>query len=189
VHVKEVRDEQVTELHLCEKCAREKGYHSMVEKNKLSLASQMVWMAENLYPEGSQRVGLVQCPECGLKYSEFLKTGRLGCPICYQTFDGQLKQVLRRVHGAVRHVGKAPGKEGEQFERRREIQKLHEELELAVEREEYEKAAELRDRIRSMEASGPDEEERPDPPGAAAGAGGGGGARRARRGRKQSGEA
>ena len=153
IHVKEVKNDKVTELHLCERCAREKGYHSMVEKGKLSLASQMVWMAENLYPEGSARMGTVQCNDCGLKYSEFLRTGRLGCPQCYREFGGQLKQILRRVHGSIRHVGKAPGKEGEEFERRREIQTLHEELERAIEREEYEKAAQLRDRIRAMESA------------------------------------
>lgn len=154
IHVKEVKNDEVTELHLCEKCAREKGFHAMVEKGKLSIASQLVWMAENLYPEGSSRIGTVKCSECGLKYSEFMKTGRLGCPVCYQDFGPQLKQILRRVHGTVRHVGKAPGKEGEQFERRREIQELHEKLERAIEREEYEKAAEIRDRIRGMESAG-----------------------------------
>ncbi len=153
IHVKEVKNDKVSELHLCEKCAREKGYHSLVEKGKLSIASQLVWMAENLYPEGAARMGTVRCTDCGLKYRDFMKTGRLGCPSCYREFSAQLKQILRRVHGAVRHVGKAPGQEGIQFERRREIQRLHEELERAIEREEYEKAAALRDRIRAVEAS------------------------------------
>ncbi len=151
IHVKEVKNDKITELHLCEKCAREKGFHSMVEKGKLSIAGQLVWMAENLYPEGAPKVGTVQCSQCGLKYSDFLKTGRLGCPICYEDFGAQLRPILRRVHGSVRHVGKAPGKEGHQFERRRQIQALHEELERAVEREEYEKAAQIRDKIRAME--------------------------------------
>jgi protein arginine kinase activator len=153
IHVKEVKNEQVTELHLCERCAREKGYHSMVEKGSISIASQLVWMAENLYPGGSSQVGMIKCGGCGLKYSEFMKTGRLGCPKCYEDFGTQLRQILRRVHGSVRHVGKAPGKEGTQFERRRQVQTLHEELERAIEREEYEKAAMIRDRIREIELS------------------------------------
>ncbi len=153
IHVKEVKNDEVTELHLCERCAREKGYHSMVEKGSVSIASQLVWMAENLYPGGSSQVGMVRCSECGLKYSEFMKTGRLGCPHCYEDFGTQLRQILRRVHGSVRHVGKAPGKEGTQFERRRQVQGLHEELERAIEREEYEKAAQIRDQIRELELS------------------------------------
>ncbi len=153
IHVKEVKNDEVTELHMCEKCAREKGYHSMVEKGTVSIASQLVWMAENLYPGGSSQVGMVKCTECGLKYSEFTKTGRLGCPHCYEDFGTQLRAILRRVHGSVRHAGKAPGKEGSQFERRRQIQQLHEELERAIEREEYEDAARIRDEIRQLETA------------------------------------
>ena len=152
IHVKEVRNDKVSDMHICDKCAREKGFHSMVEKGKISIASQLVWMAENLYPEGAHRVGAVQCEQCGQKYSDFSKTGRLGCPKCYDAFSAQLKKILRRVHGSIRHGGKAPGKEGEQFERRRRIQQLHEDLERAIEREEYENAALIRDQIRKLES-------------------------------------
>jgi len=153
VHIKEVRDEQVNELHLCEKCAREKGFHSMLDQGKASLANQFIWMAENLYPDAAAKVGQVQCASCGLTYSEFVQSGRLGCPDCYVHFGPQLKQILRRVHGSVRHVGRAPGKDGELFERRQRVQKLHEDLERAVEREEYERAAAIRDAIRQLEES------------------------------------
>ncbi len=159
IHVKEVRNDKVTDLHLCDKCAREKGFHSMVENGKISIASQLVWMAENLYPEGAHRGGSVQCMECGQKYSDFMKTGRLGCPHCYEEFSSQLKQILRRVHGSIRHGGKAPGKEGAQFERRRRIQQLHEDLERAIEREEYENAAVIRDDIRALEKLAEEETE------------------------------
>ncbi|MFH1142948.1 MAG: UvrB/UvrC motif-containing protein [Candidatus Eisenbacteria bacterium] len=153
VHIKEVRNDKVNELHLCEKCAREKGFHSMLDQGKASLASQFIWMAENLYPDAASKVGGIQCAECGLTYSDFVQGGRLGCPSCYVHFGPQLKQILRRVHGSVRHVGKSPGKDGEVFERRQRTQKLHEELERAVEREEYERAAEIRDEIRLLEGA------------------------------------
>ena len=152
VHVKEMKNDHVTEMHLCEKCAREKGYHSMLDESKHSLASQFIWMAENLFPEAASKMTQVQCSECGLKHSDFMRTGRLGCPACYRELEGQLKQILRRVHGSIRHVGKAPGKEGEVFERRRRIQKLHEELDRAIEREEYEQAALIRDQLRDIES-------------------------------------
>jgi protein arginine kinase activator len=151
IHIKEVKNDAVTELHLCEKCAREKGFHSMLDQGKASLASQFIWMAESLYPEGSAKVSGVQCSDCGLHYSEFMRTGRLGCASCYVDFGAQLKQILRRVHGSVRHVGKAPGKEGHLYERRQRVQKLHEDLQRAIEREEYERAAALRDKIRTLE--------------------------------------
>ncbi|MBP7668977.1 MAG: UvrB/UvrC motif-containing protein [Candidatus Eisenbacteria bacterium] len=153
VHIKEMRNDKVTELHLCERCAREKGFQSMLGQGKASLASQFIWMAENLYPNANAQMGGVQCPECGLPYSEFLQGGRLGCPECYASFAAQLKPILRRVHGAMRHVGKAPGKDGRLFERRQRVQKLHEDLERAIEREEYERAATLRDEIRGLETA------------------------------------
>ncbi|MBD3236086.1 MAG: hypothetical protein GF330_05240 [Candidatus Eisenbacteria bacterium] len=158
VHVKEVQNEQVTELHLCQKCAREKGYHSMLDQSKQALASQFVWMAENLFPEADAEMGQIQCAECGLKYSDLVQTGRLGCPLCYVHLEPQLKQIVRRVHGAVRHIGKAPGREGEVFEHRRHIQKLHEELARAIEREEYERAAAIRDELRSLDRHAGEEE-------------------------------
>ncbi len=152
-HIKEIKNDQVTELLLCEKCAREKGYHSIIDQGKLSLASQFIWMAENLYPDGVGALGSVQCSRCGLRYSEFLQAGRLGCANCYVDFGKQLKQMLRKIHGSIRHVGKAPGREGEQIGKRQQIQQLNEDLSRAIEREEYERAAEIRDQIRGLEAA------------------------------------
>lgn len=152
VHIKEVKNDQVRELHLCETCAREKGFHSMVDQGKVSLANQFIWMAEHLYPDAAG-AGAVQCARCGLRYSEFLQIGRLGCPNCYRDFGRQLKQILRRAHGSVRHTGKIPGRSGESSECRAHLQTLREDLERAVEREEYEQAARIRDQIRELEAT------------------------------------
>jgi protein arginine kinase activator len=152
VHFKEVKNDQVREFHLCETCAVEKGFHSVIQGEKLSLASQFQWMAENVGPGGGGGPGQVICPECNLRYSQFLQTGRLGCPACYEAFQPQLRSILRRVHGATRHMGKAPGGvEGERMERRRLLQSLHDELAAAIQREEFEKAAQIRDRIRALE--------------------------------------
>lgn len=166
-HIREVKDEQVTEMHLCEKCAVEKGFRNIVVQGKNSLASQLIWMAESLYPEGAGTLGHVRCSGCGLTYSEFMQMGRLGCDVCYKDFEKQLKQVLRRIHGSIRHIGKAPGKDGDLFERRRLMQKLHEDLERAIEREEYERAAQLRDQIRDLEALEAETETETAPAGAA----------------------
>jgi protein arginine kinase activator len=151
IFFKEVVDGQLREIRLCEACAAEKGFHLAVEQNKLSIANQFIWMAENLYPESAAKVGAVQCPSCGIRYSQFARTGRLGCADCYGAFEAQLKQILRRVHGATRHQGRAPrGADGSNL-RRRDLGRLREELNRAVEREEFELAAELRDQIRRME--------------------------------------
>jgi len=99
-------------------------------------------------------VGRVQCPRCGLVYSEFKESGRLGCSECYTTFRSQLRPLLRRIHGSTKHVGKAPARDSERVALRREIQRLHEDLQRAIEREEFETAASLRDRIRAIETQG-----------------------------------
>ncbi len=153
IYFKEVIDGQLREIHLCESCAAEKGFHLVIEQNKLSIANQFIWMAENLYPESAAKVGGVQCPSCGLRYSQFARTGRLGCPACYKAFDAQMKQILRRVHGATRHKGKGPGQTEDSLQHRRSLEKLREELNRAIEREEFEAAARLRDQIRQMEAT------------------------------------
>ena len=62
--------------------------------------------------------------------------------------------MLRRIHGAIRHVGKSPGRDADRVEKRRALGQLQDELERAVEREDFERAAELRDHIGSLESGG-----------------------------------
>ena len=153
IHFKEVIDGNLREIHLCENCAAEKGFHLVIEQNKLSIANQFIWMAENLYPESAAKVGSVQCPACGMRYSQFARTGRLGCGSCYTAFAVQMRHILRRVHGATSHKGKGPGQSDESVRHRRSLERLREELNRAIEREEFENAARLRDKIRQMEAA------------------------------------
>ena len=153
IFFKEVVDGNLREIHLCENCAAEKGFHLVIEQNKLSIANQFIWMAENLYPESAAKVGTVQCPSCGMRYSQFARTGRVGCQGCYAAFEVQMRQILRRVHGATQHKGKGPGQNEEAMRHRRGLERLREELNRAIEREEFENAARLRDQIRRLEAS------------------------------------
>ena len=99
-----------------------------------------------------ERVGHVQCPRCGLLYSSFKETGRLGCSECYAAFQFQLRPLLRRIHGDTRHRGKSPARGAGVVTSTRAIQRLHDDLQRAVEREDFEKAASLRDEIRRLEA-------------------------------------
>jgi protein arginine kinase activator len=158
IHFKEVVDGVLREIHLCESCAGEKGFHLVIEQNKLSIANQFIWMAENLYPESAAKVGQVQCPECGLRYSHFARSGRLGCSACYDAFAVQMRQILRRVHGSIQHTGKGPGSSEAAVQHRRSLARLREELNRAIEREEFEGAAALRDQIRELEGKAAREE-------------------------------
>lgn len=90
---------------------------------------------------------VLKCANCGLMYSEFVKTGKLGCSKCYETFTKQIKPLLNRLHGSSEHVGKIPNKVKTHINQLQKIKKIKEELQKAVSKEEYEKAARLRDQI------------------------------------------
>ena len=152
VHFTEIHDNKMSEIHVCERCAEEKGLHAASKKHKFDIADLLATMVDGMTTTDEERVGHVQCPRCGMVYSGFKETGRLGCPDCYVSFGAQLRPVLRRIHGAVRHVGKAPLRDGDRVERRKVITKLRDELERAIEHEEFERAAELRDKIVSLES-------------------------------------
>lgn len=152
IHFKEVVDGRSQEMHLCESCADDKGFHLVIEQNKLSLVNQFVWMAENLYPESAAKVGAVQCERCGIRFSTFARTGRLGCPKCYEAFASQMPTILRRIHGATRHKGRGPAGLPPATSGERTVERLRIELARAIEREEFERAAEIRDDLRQLEA-------------------------------------
>ncbi len=152
VHFTEIHDNKMSEIHVCERCAEEKGMHTPAEKHKFEIADLLAGMVDAMTHTDEERVGHVQCPRCGLVYSSFKETGRLGCSECYTAFQFQLRPLLRRIHGDTRHRGKSPSRGGTAQTGTRQIQRLHDELQRAVEREEFEKAAGIRDEIRKLEA-------------------------------------
>jgi protein arginine kinase activator len=151
VHFTEIHDNKMSEIHVCERCAEEKGMHTPAQQHKFEIADLLAGMVDAMTHTEEERVGHVQCPRCGLPYSSFKETGRLGCGECYTAFQFQLRPLLRRIHGDTRHRGKTP-RRGVVESSTRQIQRLHDELQRAVEREEFEKAAGIRDEIRKLEA-------------------------------------
>ena len=151
VHFTEIHDNRMTEIHVCERCAEEKGLQAAASPQKFDIADLLAGMVDTMTSSDEERVGRVQCPRCGLLYSAFRETGRLGCAECYTAFQFQLRPLLRRIHGDTRHRGKVPARDGEGAVRSRHIQRLHDELQRAVEREEFENAAAIRDEIKRLE--------------------------------------
>jgi protein arginine kinase activator len=152
IHYKEMKDNEVTEYHLCEKCAMEKGIQIPHKKQPFSISNILAGMAEEI---GSD---MTECRSCGLTYREFRDVGRLGCSDCYEAFKEQLKPLLRRIHGSNVHIGKSPKLSQGIFEKRREIENLKITLSRSVESEDFEKAAEIRDQIRDLEKQQGDEQ-------------------------------
>ncbi|MBX7103084.1 MAG: UvrB/UvrC motif-containing protein [Gemmataceae bacterium] len=92
------------------------------------------------------------CPTCGLKYMEFRREGRLGCPRDYASFRVGLEPILRKVHRSTRHVGKVPRRR-QPSEIDLSLLDLRQQLRRAVQAEAYEEAARIRDQIREKEAA------------------------------------
>ena len=155
VHYTEVVNSKMTEIHVCQRCADEKGLkHSgpTQEPKKFDIAEKVAEMVDEVTSTDEDRIGHVQCPSCSMAYSVFKESGRLGCAECYEAFQFQLRPLLRRIHGDTRHRGKVPAGDGEGVSLSRQIQRLHDELQRAVEKEDFERAAEIRDEIQRLEA-------------------------------------
>ena len=96
------------------------------------------------------------CPICGITFYEFRNQGRLGCPHDYVGFAVELEPLIVNIHGETKHVGKRPKRSPLGSQTQTELIRLRREMKEAVEREEYERASELRDEIRKIDGSNPD---------------------------------
>lgn len=92
-----------------------------------------------------------RCPVCGMSYDEFAAKGKLGCSECYKTFHDRMLRPLKQIHGTYEHVGKIPGRAGGQLKVSRKLEKLKFRLSEAIQKQEFEKAAEFRDEIKKLE--------------------------------------
>jgi protein arginine kinase activator len=158
VHLTEIVDEHMSELHLCEECARQK---SQAMEQQFGLSDLLAGMADFDKPKNEDSViaDTLKCSSCGLTYSDFKKIGRLGCGECYNTFKKYLAPLLKRIHGSTQHTGKSPLRVGKVIKKRLDIQELRNRLNRAVELEAFEEAAKLRDQIKQLEVKGPGKKE------------------------------
>jgi protein arginine kinase activator len=149
LHITElVTEEQVEELHLCEECAQKYLYNPQQQKQNSKLG-QLSQGDESDEPAMLNR----ECTICGLKFVDFRNTGRLGCPHDYQAFREELTPLLENIHGETRHCGKTPRRLPQTKQKESELVGLRKSLMQAVNKEAYEEAAKLRDRIRELEES------------------------------------
>jgi len=150
VHLTEIVDDQMSELHLCEECARKKS--SQMEQ-QFGLSDLLAGLADFEKPSEEKDAVSLKCPNCGLTYRDFKKVGRFGCGECYSAFRKFLAPLLRRIHGSGVHCGKCPVKvtTGRAFKKKVDIQDLRCRLQKAVELEAYEEAAKMRDQIKELQ--------------------------------------
>jgi protein arginine kinase activator len=174
VHLTEIVDGKVMEMHLCEDCARDQSEQMEQQFGLADLLAGLTDFGKHV-PSVQANAEALQCGACGLTYEDFRKFGRFGCAHCYIAFKPQLKTLLKKIHGSSSHLGKSPahyvplesevkaapvatapapvvpGVPPVATPQLSEIETLRAQLQAAISHEDFEQAAILRDKIHSLE--------------------------------------
>ena len=151
LHITEVRENSVEEeLHLCESCAHQ--YIKTEEGSDGDEEGFAVKLPEVTGEGELEELDQLVCPNCGITFREFRSHGRLGCPQEYIAFSRELMPLLEQIHGETQHAGKIPKRAPDASQRQYRLIKMRNQLRSAVDDEQYEEAARLRDEIQTLEA-------------------------------------
>ena len=153
IHYTEIVNDKMVTLDLCAECADKKGIE-VKKATTYGLGDLVAELIDGTVKDDTARIGRVRCPECGYDYSDFRNIGRFGCQECYRSVEAQLNPLLRHIHGSTQHAGKTPVRLGKKSVSRQKVLRLKEELSKAIESEDYELAAQLRDEIRRLDDTG-----------------------------------
>ena len=151
IHLTEIAEGIRTEMHICEQCAAEqniavKNHIPINELLSNLLASQP---AEDEISISEEKIA---CPNCGFTLAQFRKEGVMGCPYDYEIFEKQLESLIEKAHtGSSSHCGKVPVSTPQDTKQQMKLLQLRKKLDLAVQTEDYETAAMLRDQIKQIE--------------------------------------
>ncbi len=146
IHLTQVLDGSVKKVHMCEECSEKSGFDA---QGPTSITDILLGMGgEGGLTIGTQKSLGRSCPKCQMKLSSFKKSGRFGCPDCYDAFKDELAPLLKVMHRKDVHIGKIPSRESAMVQRSAELSSLEKELNDAVKTENYEEAARIRDRIK-----------------------------------------
>ncbi|HWB61655.1 MAG TPA: excinuclease ABC subunit B, partial [Chthoniobacteraceae bacterium] len=105
VFLTQIVDGKMQKVNLCDSCSKEKG---VTDPTGFALADLLLGLgaAQAIEKGGAQQ----KCPACGFSQADFKKTGRLGCPLCYDTFSEGLNSLLKAMHKGTSHTGKMPAR-------------------------------------------------------------------------------
>ena len=149
IHLTQVIEGAIKKLHLCESCAAKSGFDI---QSPMSITDILLGMGGKNAAAANELDRT--CPRCHLRRADFKKSGRLGCPSCYEAFADELLPLVKVMHRGDQHKGKIPAREGLRVKMTAEIAALQQALEKAVREEHYEEAARLRDQIQSCRLKG-----------------------------------
>lgn len=152
VSLTQIVEGDVRTVSLCAKCAAEKGIETGVGVADTPLGGFLAALQDSTDADAPLTAALeLRCRGCGATLRDFRETGRVGCAECYRTFDAPLRELLRRLHGSTHHTGNRYGSLEPAGRVAESALELREQLRRAVEAEEFELAAQLRDRLRERE--------------------------------------
>jgi protein arginine kinase activator len=147
VFMTQIIGDKMQKLDLCEDCAKHKGVN---DPAGFSLADLLLGLGASQELEQASGGPDLRCPKCGFTQADFKKAGRLGCAECYTTFAEGLEGLLKTMHKGTRHTGKVPQALQQSRDLAERMKTLQKKLAKAVEDENFEQAALLRDEIRQM---------------------------------------
>lgn len=143
IHLTQIVNSDVKKVDMCETCPHAKQLQDPLQ---FGLMEKLLGIAMQQTPTGEKEL---VCDHCGYPESEFRKTGRLGCPECYDVFVTPKMEILRKIQDAEVHKGKAP-KNQDKRALRLSFTRLNKELVESIENEDYERAAQIRDELKSV---------------------------------------
>lgn len=151
MHLTQITGDKMQKLDLCEECAKTKGVN---DPTGFSLADLLLGLgtSQAIEQAAAAEGGELKCPHCGFTQADLKKSGRLGCPECYRAFADGLEGTLKSMHKGTRHVGKVPEALRQTQDAKDRMKSLQKKLAKAIEDENFEQAAMLRDEIKQMGA-------------------------------------
>lgn len=150
IHFTKIINGHIEERHLCEECAKENNEFDF----ELPFSFQKLFTGL-ITPMGEEKqdVKNVSCPKCGLSYKKFMEVGKFGCDKCYKTFRNDVKSLLKGIHGHSEHKGKISKDYRDIISQKKEIDSLKAQLAESIDKEDFERAAFLRDEIKRLKAN------------------------------------
>ena len=146
VHLTDIKGDKMQKVDLCEECAKNKG----VNDSTFALADMLLGLGASQEIEQASGGVEFKCPQCGFTQADFKKSGRLGCAECYKTFADGLEGLLKSMHKGTRHAGKVPEGLRQTRDMSDRLNALQQKLAKAIQEENFEQAAALRDEIKQM---------------------------------------
>lgn len=150
IHITQIINGVKHETYLCEECAQAEKITVEIPQLPIDNLKNLLGFLGQGYLTDQDSYQLV-CKNCKTPYKKIYETGYVGCSECYKEFSSQLENVVQKIHGTNTHRGKIPSRLGTTFRVKRDLEELKVQLRQSVEKEEYEKAAELRDKIKLLE--------------------------------------